>query len=185
MDNLVEKLDTYIDESCCIASEHFAITDHNSADWAVHKILKYQNNILEAKKLAEQRIVAINAWLTKETTDNQKQIDFLQMLLRPFAEQQLNGLEKKSFSVPSGTIGFRSGGNAYMIDNEVVTKDNKKLTQWVKENAPEYVVTKEETKWGEFKKILTAHNGKAITADGETIPDMTTEKQPEILYVKG
>jgi hypothetical protein len=186
MSNLAEKLDEYLDEQSGAAEvQGFVIDDIDKADWAVRKISFYQQRIDDAKALADTRIQQINAWLDKETQDNIKQIAFFESVLRPFADAQLLGSKKRSFNLPSGTIGFRKAGIKFQIDGEPVSGKSDKLTKWVKENQKDYLVVKEETDWGEFKKTLRVHEGKAITADGETIPGVTADIPPDSFYVKG
>lgn len=187
MGSLAERLEEYLDESSGIEQvERFTVTDKDSADWAVRKIVKHKSNIEEAKRIAANRIQIINAWLKKEVEESQNQIAFFESILRPFAEQALKGeKKKKSFKLPSGVVGFREASTKFLIDGETVSGENVKLTNWIKRNQPEYLVVKEKTNWSEFKETLKTHDGKAVTADGEVVPGIITETPPDNLYVKG
>ncbi len=186
MTNLAEKLEEYLDEQNGV-TEHqgFVIDTMDRADWAVRKIGVYQQKIDEIQALAESRIKQIQDWAEKETQGNLQQIAFFETLLMPFAEQQLQGSKKRSFNLPSGTVGFRKASTKFYIDGESVSGKNEKLTKWVKENSKEFLVVKEETNWTELKKTLQAVNGKAVTADGEIIPGVVTDSPPDTFYVKG
>lgn len=185
MSNLAEKLEEYLDEQSGIADvRHFTIDDKDRADWAVRKIATYQSKIKEAEAVAGKRIAQVNAWLDSITKENMEQIAFFEGLLRPFAEQELQGAKKRSFSLPSGTVGFRKAQPKYLIGGEPVSGKNEKLTKWVKENSKEHLVVKEETNWTDFKKTLNVQGGQAITADGEIVPGIVVEEQPDTFYVK-
>ncbi|WP_371378798.1 host-nuclease inhibitor Gam family protein [Sporomusa aerivorans] len=186
MSNLAEKLDEYLEEqSGATEQQGFVIDTMDRADWAVRKIGVYQQKIDEIQALAESRIKHIQDWAEKETQGNLQQIAFFESLIRPFAEQQLKGSKKRSLNLPSGTVGFRKGGTKFFIDGELVSRKNEKLTKWVKENAVSFLVIKEEADWDELKKTITVLAGKAATADGEVIPGVVANEQPDSFYVKG
>lgn len=186
MGNLADKLDEYLDEQSGVEEvQRFTVTDNDTADWAIRKIVGYQDKIKEARELVEKRIMQYNKWLDDTTKENERQIAFFEGLLLPFAEKQLQGSKKKSIKLPNGTIGFRKSGANFFRDEQPVTGKDEKLTKFVKENAPDYLVVTETTAWGDFKKTLQVSDGKAITADGEVLPGIVAQDAENVFYVKG
>jgi phage host-nuclease inhibitor protein Gam len=157
--------------------QRFMIDSIDKAEWAVKKIGKYRGNIDQAKTEAQAQIDKINTWLAAVTEENQKQIEFFTGMLAPFADEQLADAKKKSLKLPSGVIGFRKNQPKVEYDESV-------LLPWCKDNAKDFVKTKETVLWGEFNKTLTVADDKALTTDGEIIPGIVAAEQPDTFYVK-
>lgn len=188
MTELAQKLDEFIGEEYAEAiKESFTIDTADKADWALRKIAKYQGAIDEAKELAAKRTQQITAWLTAIEEDNQKQISFFENLLEPYAKKQIEGQKKKSVKLPTGTFGFKAQQPKFEL-----MEDGKTITAWAEKNAPDYIKKDPELKWGEFKKTITTtkiteneiEKTIAVDANGERIPGLTVEEQPDKFYVK-
>ena len=170
-------LDDYLEQAQESTSDVFIVDNLDKAEWAVRKIASYEAVKREAEDLAKKRIDQIKTWLENEKATNDKQIEYLSELVRPFAEDKLKDAKKRSLKLPCGTIGFRKAQPKFDFDND-------KLLPWAKENAPEQVETKENVKWGELKKTLAFEQGKAITKDGEVVPGVMVAEQPDNFYVQ-
>jgi hypothetical protein len=170
-------LDDFLDSAQPITSDDFIVDNLDKAEWAVRKIASYEAAKREAEDLAKKRIDQIKAWLDSEKATNDKQIEYLSELVRPFAEGRLKDAKKRSLKLPCGTIGFRKAQPKFDFDND-------KLLPWAKVNVPDQVETKESVKWGELKKTLAFEQGKAITKDGEVVPGIMVTEQPDSFYVK-
>lgn len=174
---LAEYLDNQY-EAPISEDQRFVVDTVDKADWAVRKINRYRAEIEKAKAEATNQTEKINKWLAAVTEENQRQVDFFQSLLAPFADQRLTGEKKRSVKLPSGTIGFRKAGPKF-------EQDDKLLLPWAKSNTPDLVETVETVKWDELKKTITVKDGKAISPDGEIIPGITATERPDTFYVKG
>lgn len=181
--NLAESLDEFLDEQQQPEQDGFRIDTKEKADWALRKIARYNSNIEEAKALAQQRIDQINAWLSKEVEENSRQVSFFEAMLQPFAESQIKPTDKKKIlALPSGTLGFRAQ------QTKITPNDGDVLVNWAEVSAADFVEKKPVVKWGELKKTLQIKKVDdqlvALTADGEIVPGLTIEEQPDKFYVK-
>lgn len=167
------------------AEERFQIDDIPKAEWALKKIAHY--NRIKAKRKAEyEQMKADNEhWYQQETAEADRQIEYFQALLQPFAEKELEGSKKKSVALPSGKIGFRAGTQKFFLGADEVKNDNPALIGFVKASLPELLKVKESVDWATMKKDLVAlGNGKVITKDGEIVPDMRVETGGVKFYVE-
>ena len=65
-------------------------------------------------------------------------------------------------------------------------KESPELLDWCKQNAPEFVRTKEEVMWGEFKKNLEATTEGVIMANtGEFVEGVEIQEEPAEFDIKG
>lgn len=182
---LADQLDDFLDNQVDAEQQGFAITDNDKADWALRKIEQYQAKIDDANKLRFQRTQQINAWCAGIEEENQKQINYLESLLIPYAECQLKNSKKHSFTLPSGTIGFRKTGNSFNIDGDTINNKSEKLITIVEKINPEFIKTEKMVNWIDFKKTLKVHEGKVVSADGEFIDDIKVEIGKDSFYAKG
>ena len=142
-------------------AKRFEITDLGKAEWATKKIAQRQAAIAEIKAAAQERIKAYEAWCEEQVAPLQRDINFFEMLLRPYAEAELQKLGKgKTCKLPNGcNLKFAKAKETYEYDDA-------KLLQFFKDNQySDYikVETKEKAQWGEFKKSCE------ITEDGKLV----------------
>lgn len=182
--NLEEQLDNFLDEQITCTQQGYVIDNKDKADWALRKISYYQNKIEEAKELKEKRIQQFNDWFKKETQENDRQIEYFESLLAPYADKELQGSKKRSFTLPNGTLGFRKSSDKFTIDDEVVSGDNEKLIKLLEKNNPELIITKKTANWGDFKKTLKICEGKVISSDGEILEIMKADRGTDVFYTK-
>lgn len=162
----------------------FVIDDMAKAEWAMKKIAKARKIIQQRGVECEQMIADARSWLENETAAINDDISYFESALRMFAEQQIAGSKKKSFNLPSGKIGFRSGTKKYYLAGNEVKNDNPELLDFVKLSMPELVEVKESVKWSELKKNLKVlDNGKVVTEDGEIVPDMKVVSCEDRFYI--
>ncbi|MDF2535513.1 MAG: putative phage protein [Bacillales bacterium] len=168
--------------------ESFIIDDLSKVEWAVKKINKLQNDIdyvkNESKKMLEAEKLKIETWAKNEILEKEDSINFFKLKLQLFAEQELKDSKKKSFKVPSGTIGFRAGATKFKINDVDVSNDNEDLIKFTKSSYPDLIKTKTTVDWSELKKNLQIVDDKVITIDGEIVKNMTAETEENKFYVK-
>ncbi|WP_425057643.1 hypothetical protein SCACP_21620 [Sporomusa carbonis] len=185
--SLVENLDQYLDQADGMPDQPqqaFVIDTPEKADWAVRKILRLQTKNEEINQIADDRIEKVEAWRKQTKSENDRSIEYLVSLLRPFAEQQLDG-KKKTVRLPSGDVNFRATPTQFFIAGQKVDGKNQVLTSYVKQNAPEYLKIEESTNWAEFKKTLTiTSTGQVIANDGEILNFIYALEYPDTIIVK-
>lgn len=187
MSNLAENLDEFLDERAAAEPEEqrFTIDTEEKADWAIRKIVKLQKKIDDAKRLANERKQQIEEWLESIESENQRSIEHFQAIIRPWAEQQLDG-KKKTVKLPSGTVSFRKSQPKFFIGGVNVDKKNSVLLEYVKQNAPTFVKVEETADWTKFKEtLIVTESGAVITQDGEVLTFMAALEQPDTISVKG
>ena len=158
----------------------FQVTDLKSAEWAASKVARWVARKKQiddfVKGEIEEYTAKMKAYQADMDAECDDHINFLTEKLRPFAEQQVEGTKKKSFKLPSGTLQFKTEYD--------VTKDEKKLLEYVKTSAPEYLKVEESVKWGELKNQLQwTEEGKAVTPDGEVL-DCVSRAERQTFKVK-
>lgn len=186
MQDLAESLGEFLNIETDLEqqSQKFVIDDDNKADWAVRKIIKLQQKTADAKKLAAEQIAKIKEWQSGIEDDNDSSIEFFMGLLRPYAEQQLDG-KKKTVKLPSGNISFRSVEPSFFIAEEKVTSKSKKLTDHIEKLAPEFIITEKSTDWTKFKDTLTVmEDGRVISSNGEILDFIEAVEYPDSVNVK-
>lgn len=106
--------------------EVFHITDERGAEWVLCKIREARERADRARK-----------WAQEIAAEAQKREDGLMarfgVELQQFAQTQLEGVKKKSFALPSGTLGFRSSAAT------IVVREPDELQEWAKVHCPEAV----------------------------------------------
>ena len=165
--------------------ERFEVTDLASAEWCMEKLAE---KAAERQKVEEQFNKMLERY-EKWRDDSIKKLDadesYLQQLLAPWVEEQIGGKKVNSVKLPSGRAGFHAGPLRYTIGGEDASATNKALLNFVKGSQPEMVEVKESVKWSDFKRTLTpTGDGRAVTNDGEVIPDMTVERANKKFYVE-
>lgn len=160
------------------AGERFVIDSIDKAVWAVGKIKERRAELAEVDAFVERQIMQIKAWREKKAESINNDIVFFEALLKPYAAAQLEGKKSKTLKLPNGSCSFKKGTTTYVKNEEV-------LLPFVKENAPQFVKTKESVDWAELKKFFhNADGGKMVTDDGEIVPGVTWEQKEESFAVK-
>ncbi|MBU2704103.1 hypothetical protein Ga0466249_005256 [Sporomusaceae bacterium BoRhaA] len=183
-ESLHEFLDSQVMDVVESEKQKFVIDDDNKANWAIRKIIKLQHKNEDAKKLADEQIAKIKQWQADIETECNSSIGFFTNLLRPYAEQQLEG-KSKTVKLPNGNVSFRSVDPEFFISGEKVSGKNKTLTERVEQLAPELIITEKSTDWTEFKNTLTVmEDGRVISATGEILDFIEAIEYPDSLTVK-
>ncbi|MBU2704139.1 hypothetical protein Ga0466249_005293 [Sporomusaceae bacterium BoRhaA] len=185
---LTESLDEFLDSQVMDAKEpqknQFVIDNDEKADWAIRHIVECQRKNERVKQFAQKRIELINKWRGIVEDQNNRSIEFLIRLLRPYAEQQLVG-KTKTVSLPSGNASFHKVNPEFFISGEKISGKNKTLTERVEQLAPELIITEKSTDWTEFKNTLTVmEDGRVISATGEILDFIEAIEYPDSLTVK-
>ena len=157
----------------------FVIDSLDKASWALRKIAQMQEKKAAAIEQADIEFRRVSAWRDEQVAAHDKQIAFFEFLLRPFAEQSLDGEKKRSLKLPAGTMGFRAGQPHYDVNEP-------ELLAYVKASAPEFLKIKESVDWPRFKKDmgLRVDGNRAVTKEGEIIPGIVASEGEDTFFVK-
>lgn len=163
----------------------FAVTDEASAEWCLEKL---EENA-KARALIEEQYQRMIARHEKWRADALVEIEsgdiYLKGLLEPWAAEKIADGKKKSVKLPSGTVGFRAGGETWKMGDEKVEATTPALLAFVKENDASFVKVQESVRWGDYKKTLKEmKDGRVATSDGQIIEGMTVTQGAPSFYVE-
>lgn len=144
------------------AREPFRVDDDSKADWAMRKLASIRRKQAENQAIHDRELQRVAEWLLKVNTALERDAEWFEANLRPYALQQRSE-GRKSVVLPHGTIKTTAGRPKYEIEND------SEFLSWAETNAPELVRVKKEID----KKALGALNvaeDKVISTQGEIIP---------------
>jgi len=160
------------------------------ADQLIEEINQAQLEIEQLEKVAKLRKEAFAAKIDEELAKNisrpQEIINEKKAMLQPIIQEQLEGKNKKSIKLFSGTAGFKKSGAKFTIGGEKIDGKSEQLLEIVKKhNLNEYIITKEYVDWYSLKKTLNvASDGIVISEDGEVLQNIEAEPETDVFYVK-
>ena len=146
------------------AREPFTVDDDSKADWAMRKLASVRRKQADNKAIYDRELQRVSEWLEKVNTDLERDAEWFESNLRPYALQE-RSKDRKSIVLPHGTIKTVSGRIKFDIEDE------SKFIEWAETNAPELVRIKKEVD----KKALGALNqseDKVISTQGEIVPSV-------------
>ena len=162
----------------------FVIDDDGNADKAVWKIRKALDEYQRLSDLAESEIADIRAQLEVEKRACDRTVNYYSSLLAQYFEntspdKRHTTKTQESYKLIHGKLVKKHGGVEYKRDDE-------KLLDYLKANAPELVAVKESAKWAEFKKRtqLTADGNVIDTETGEILGCIQVVRKPDTFEVK-
>lgn len=150
----------------------FAITDDNTADWALKKISEERKELERLKAIAEQQIEEIQLKVKHLEESTERKTSFLKGCLAQYFETVPHKATKtqETYKLLSGSLVFK-------LPAQKMVKDDEKLLEYFKQNnMSEYIKTKETPAWAEFKKNLSIVDDKVI--------DMSTGEVVEVVKVE-
>jgi len=152
-------------------SDKFAVTDDFKADWALRKYKAYQSRIELNEQLAEKERQRINNWVQQENEKIKDKQSFFESHLIAYAIKERDESDRKTISLPNGTISTRQGSDSPVIE------DKENLIKWAKSNNHEEVIkVKEEIDLIELKKHIVIDGEKAIWKDtGEIVQGVSVK----------
>lgn len=159
----------------------FSINDDATADWAVRKIAEERKELERLKTIAEQQIEEINLKVKHLEETMERKTAFLKGCLAQYFQTVPHKSTKtqESYKLLSGSLVMKFGG-------QKLVKNDAELVDYFHQNEmPEYIKTKEEPKWAEFKKNLSIVDGNVIdNTTGEIVNVVRVEDVPSTFDVK-
>ena len=159
----------------------FSINDDATADWALRKIKEAQAEYERLTILASEQIAEINLKLRHVEELAERRTAFLKGCLEQYFKTVPHKKAKtqESYKLLNGSLVMKLG-------SQKMVKDDAALVEYFHQNdMNEYIKTKEEPKWAEFKKNLSIVDGKVInTTTGEVVDVVRVEDVPGTFDVK-
>jgi len=173
--SMAEEYLEYLDSQVEAEQEGFVIDNDDKADWALRKIAQAEKRIQERAEFVETEMAKLQAWQSQQDAQDKRTIEFMTGLLKIyFGKLRESGTlgKKKSYKLPNGTLAVRKKQPKLAYDADA-------FIAWASKEAPEYVATILQPRWGEFKKRIKVIGRDVVdTETGETIKFVTVE-EPE------
>ena len=99
-------------------TESFEVVDMKSADWCIAKIGEAKRRIEERRAIVAEYKKRLEERLAETNIADVRQVEFMESLLRPWAEIEIMKGKTKSLKLPCGTLGLRAGRESVVIDDE-------------------------------------------------------------------
>ena len=143
----------------------------------LEKVAKFRKDAFAAK---------IDSELANDVEKSQALINEKKAMLLPIIQKQLEGKNKKSIKLLSGSAGFKKSPAKFTICGQKVDGKSEQLLEIVKNhNLNNYIITKEFVDWSNLKKTLNvANDGVVISEDGEVLQNIEAEPETDVFYVK-
>lgn len=164
-----------------INEETFTIADDSTAEWALKKILEAKaekERLINLVKVETARLQAQQEQIEKRYTNS---TSYLMSKLYEY----FNTVNRKKTKTQE-TYQLLSGKLVFKTPKPEANRNEEDLLEWCKNNAPEYVNTKESVAWGELKKNLVFNGDKAIfEATGEVVNGISVAESAGSFDVSG
>jgi len=166
--------------------DYFVIDNDQKANWALRKIRHLKQKKKENKEFAETEIKAIqkeidevNEWLESENESLDNDIEYMEGLLRVYAEQlKKDDLELKTHKLPFGQLQFRKQRDKWKYDND-------KLLEFAEKSLQDTIKIKKQVDKRKLKKKIRIVGSKAVVADtGEVVGGIVVTERGEKFKVK-
>lgn len=165
----------YQDEQDALVREGWRIEDMAAADWALRRLAELQRTVAENEAVLKASIERLKERTKRLNAQHERGIAFFEGKLREFAEPRKAELltgKKKSRSLPSGDIGWRS------VAEKLAVVDEAAAIEWARTQPveSELLRIKEEVN----KAALAAH----YRESGEVPPGCDVSPAREEFHVK-
>jgi phage host-nuclease inhibitor protein Gam len=180
---LAEALDEGEEAELQREPERFVINSIDRLDWSIRKWARVDRDAQQKIDCANRQITRLQAYVkdVQEKADQDKA--GLELMMKPFVQQQLEGGKVKIFKAPSGKVQIKA-------QQPKIEQDEEALLEFLKaNNLKEFIKTVEKPRWGEFKEVLKAVTQEDdsvafATPDGEVVDGVTGTVRPDKVVVK-
>lgn len=162
----------YADIEEGVSNETFTIDDDSKAEWALKKILeerKEKDRLLslvdaQRKELDMQELKIIQRYVSNTAYLTAKLQEYFMTVKHKKTKTQ------ETYQLLSGKL--------VMKTPQIMPKQNeKKLVEWCKKNAPEYIKTTYKVDWNNLKKnISIVDDGVVLNDTGEVVDGVSVEQ---------
>lgn len=147
--------------------DRWTITNMALAEWAMAKLGEAEAQITMLTEQRNTQMERAQDWWARTVKAPQRQAAFFRGHLAEYALQVRADTRDrtKTLLLPNGEVPTRKSATP-----EVVISDDAALIAWARKNAEAIVKVTYKVNVTDLRKIATAKDGKAVTADGELIP---------------
>lgn len=164
-------------------TEEFIIDTAGKADWAIEKIREEETRLNLFIQVANDKIEQLKEKIDEETRKSENRTGYLKVKLAEYLDRDdvpaKQTKTKKTLTLPSGKIDVIFPKRTIVATNGKDIKSNENLINYCKENAPEFIKSKESVDWAGFKKVLT------IDDDGNVVDSLTGEYLTDLTVDNG
>lgn len=154
----------------------FDVTDDEKAEWCMAKIREHRQEIDKWTQHyeAEKKRVCIK---------HENAIIKLEGMLKGFFFQQDDaGLTRETktmtaYNLPDGRLMMKRQNPEY-------ERDDEQILAWLRENAPQFIKTKETVDWAGLKDSLGVLGENMVTEEAEVVPGIKVVSRPDIFKVE-
>lgn len=169
-----------MDEIKINENELYQITNDSEAEEAVKIILEAKEERDRLLDLVTVEQIKLEAKAAKIGDTYKSKTEFLLQKLREYVSTVKTHETKtqSKYKLLSGDIVIKKA-------TQKMVKDDKALTLWLQDNAPEFIKTTYEPRWGDFKRFLSAEgNNITFTKTGEILDCVSLQDVPESIEVQ-
>lgn len=127
-----------LEESGEETTETFVVDDLEKANWAFRKLRAYQRRINEKKKLAEEEISRVEAWLKSEIESDKGSVEYFENLLIRYYQNERLADSKFKLSTPYGKVTSRKRQPKISYDDDKTVEYLEKFASDQLEMVPKY-----------------------------------------------
>jgi hypothetical protein len=144
------------------------------ADWALDKIREEQAEYRRFEMVVNEKIAQLQMALSKKKDSMESSVSFFRGMLQAYFGKVPHKSTKtqETYSLPSGKLVLKSQKPEFI-------RDEKTLTAWVEQSAPEFLKINKITDWEGLKEVIKTSGNNAISQDGEVIPGITIKERPK------
>lgn len=156
------------------------ISNDQSADWAIGKVLEEYAERDRLIALADAKIAELNEAKRNIRERSEGRIAYLTSALQAYFQTVKTRDTKtmRQYQLITGTLVLKRQQPEYVLDEAA-------LLDWAKANAPDMVQTKESVTWGELKKLTTLDGEKVVLAEtGEIVSGVVAIERPDVFEVQ-
>ncbi len=150
--------------------EEFTINNLEGATWAFRKLRAIKAKEDEFKKVADEEINKVQAWLESELKATQSDKEYFEGLLTTYYKSEREKDSKFKLSTPYGKVSSRTTDKYYYEDEE-------EIKDYCNTNNLDCIKVKEELDKTAFKKLC---KGGINIETGEVVPGVRVEKETSI-----
>lgn len=156
----------------------FSIDSDDKAEWAIRRIAEIRAESERLITVSEHYIEFYRDKITDARERCAARCDGLIAMLQSYFDSVPHKATKtqQTYALPSGRLTLK-------IQQPKIERDDAVLTNWLRENRPEFIEVKETPKWGDFKKTVQLTGTDYVTEDGEIVPGITVTLRDPIFTV--
>ena len=158
--------------------ERFRVADDQQAAWAMRKLASLRRRQAEIDRTAKAEVDRIEAWHVHQSAALVADTNYFTGLLTEYARVERDAHDRKTVSLPHGTIKSRAGGE------RVDVTDADAFVAWAERSAPTLVRVRVEPDKAAVKAAFTGDPETGAVLDpttGEVVPGVSITRT-EITY---